>query len=356
MDSSNPSGSRSPAVDVVKGLAIVSVICLHTLSAGTLHRIGALYFIWQAVPVFIFVMGVNAARSFSRRGRRSLRELYSWDYLASRVDRVFVPFLLAFLATILVGALTAEHRSAFTLLAELVTGQLPIGGPGNYFITLLFQLTLVFPLIYWGLRRQPLVTVSVCLAVSATFELLAPHVGVLKNDSYVYEAGIARYVFLVALGGAVANISARRLGRSWWMWSGALVGIAFLTLSQFDASAIPWGLPGWENSDFAAAFYPAMLVLGAMWALPRLASSVLSRGVAELGRASYHIFLLQIIWFGLGVWRMDSLLALLGNLAVTLVAGVVFYRVMERAPLPRVASLVSRGRAMRAERRLRPIS
>jgi len=356
MDSSGASGSRSPAIDVVKGLAIVSVICLHTLSAGTLHRIGALYFIWQAVPVFIFVMGVNAARSFQRRGRRTLRELYSWDYLASRVDRVFVPFVLAFLATSLIGALTAEHRSPATLLSELVTGQLPIGGPGNYFITLLFQLTLVFPLIYWGLRRQSLVTVIACLAIDATFEVLAPHIGLLKSDAYLYEAGMPRYLFLVALGGAVASMPARRLGRAWWMWCGTLVGVAFLTLAQFDASAIPFGLPGWENSDFAAAFYPATLVLVAIVALPRLASSALSRGLAVLGRASYHIFLVQIIWFGLGVWGMDSLPALLGNLAVASLTGLVFYLVMERAPVPRLASLVARRRTTIAGQRLRPSS
>jgi peptidoglycan/LPS O-acetylase OafA/YrhL len=355
MGSSTASGSRSPSIDIVKGLAIVSVICLHTLSTSALHRIGALFYIWQAVPVFIIVMGINGARSFRRRGRRSLRELYSWDYLATRVDRVFVPFLLAFFATGLIETLTAEHRSLSTLPADLVTGQLPIGGPGNYFITLLFQLTLIFPLIYWGLRRQPLVTVIACLAVSATFELLAPHVGVLKDDSYLYEAGMVRYLFMAALGGAVANMSARRLYRAWWMWCGALVSVAFLTVSQLDASAIPFGLPGWENSDFAAAFYPAMLVLLATVALPR-AASAFSRGVAELGRASYHIFLLQIIWFGLGVWGMDSLPALLGNLTVTLLAGLVFYWIMERAPLPRVASLVSRRRATLARRPLRPIS
>jgi peptidoglycan/LPS O-acetylase OafA/YrhL len=353
MGSSNQSGSRSPAIDIVKGLAIVSVICLHSLSAGTLHRIGALYLIWQAVPVFIFLMGVNAARSFSRRGRRSLRELYSWDYLASRVDRVFVPFLLAFLATTLVGALTAEHRSAYTLLAELVTGQLPIGGPGNYFITLLFQLTLVFPLIYWGLRRQPLATVTVCLAANATFELLAPHVGFLKSDAYLYEAAMLRYLFLVALGGAVANMSARRLSTAWWMWCGALVSVAFLALAQFDASAIPFGLPGWENSDFVAAFYPATLVLGAMFALPRLASSRLSGAMVELGRASYHIFLFQIVWFGLGVWRMDSLPALIGNLTVTLLAGLVFYRLMARLPLPTAAGLLAKRRGTHIRRNLR---
>ncbi len=353
MDSSNASGSRSPAIDIVKGLAIVSVICLHTFSISTLHRIGALFFIWQAVPVFVFMMGVNGARSFGRRGRRSLRELYSWDYLASRVDRVFVPFLLAFLATSLIGTLTAERRSPSTLLAELTTGQLPIGGPGNYFITLLFELTLVFPLIYWGLRRQPLVTVIVCLAVNATFELLAPPVGVLKDDSYLYEAAVVRYLFLVALGGAVASMSARRLGRDWWMWGGALIGVAFLTLSQFDASAIPWGLPGWENSDFAAAFYPAMLVMLAMLALARVSSGALSRGLVEVGRASYHIFLLQIIWFGLGVWGKNSLLALLGNLAVTLLAGLVFYRLMARLPLPTAAGLLAKRRGTHIRRNLR---
>jgi len=346
MDSSAVSRSRSPAIDIVKGLAIVSVICLHTLSPPTLHRIAALFYIWQAVPVFIFMMGLNGARSLRRRDRRSMRQLYSWEYLASRFDRVFVPFLLAFVGVVLVERLTrTEHRGLSTLLVDVLTGELPIGGPGNYFITLLFQFTLVFPLVYWGLRRWSRATVVLCLAINAAYEQLAPHVGLLKTDPYLYEACIVHYLFLVALSGALARAPARRLLRSWWLWCGALVSAAFLALAQLDASAIPFGVAGWENSDYAAAFYPTLLVLLGMVARPRLMSTALARGMALAGRASYHIFLLQIIWFGLAVWGMDSWPALLGNLAVTLLVGFVFYRAMALVSLPTAAGLVARRQA-----------
>jgi peptidoglycan/LPS O-acetylase OafA/YrhL len=335
--------SRSSAIDIVKGLAIVSVICLHTLSTSTLHQIGALFHIWQAVPVFVFVMGLNGASSLRRRGRHSLSELYSREYLASRFDRVFVPFLLAFIGTVLVEALMhTEHRGPATLLADLLTGELPIGGPGNYFITLTFQFVLVFPLVYWGLRRWRLATVLLCLAISATFELLAPHVGFLDSDPYLYEACLARYLFVIALGGALSGIPARRLLGSWWLWCGALISTAYLMLAQIDPSAIPFGVKGWENSDFAAAFYPALLVLLGMVALPSLAAAALARGTAELGRASYHIFLLQIIWFGLAVWGVHSWQALPRNLAVTLIAGLAFYRAMSVMPLPSATRFVAR--------------
>ena len=113
---------RSQAIDLIKGIAIVAVICLHTLSPGTLDAIGAQFYLWQAVPVFLFLMGLNATSSLRRRGGRTMRELYSRDYLAGRFDRVYVPFLIAFLVTLALALLTqTPHSRAPSCWATLMT-------------------------------------------------------------------------------------------------------------------------------------------------------------------------------------------------------------------------------------------
>jgi peptidoglycan/LPS O-acetylase OafA/YrhL len=338
--------SRSSAIDVIKGLAIVSVICLHTFSVSTLHQIAALFHIWQAVPVFIFLMGVNGASSLRHRDRRSLGELYSREYLSSRFDRIFVPYLVAFLAVVLLDVVrNTDQRSAATLVVDLLTGELPIGGPGNYFITLLFQFVLVFPLVYWGLRRRLLLTVAVCLSINVAFELLASRGGAFAGDPYLYEACILHYIFLMALGGALSGVEARRLLGSWWLWCGAMASIVYLAFVQIGPPAMPLSLAGWEGSSYAAAFYPALLVLLGMAVLPARARTPPAQGLAELGRASYHIFLLQIVWFALLAGDVGSWGALPLNLTVTLLAGLAFYKVMALMPLPSMARLTARRRA-----------
>ncbi|MGP0101727.1 MAG: acyltransferase family protein [Solirubrobacteraceae bacterium] len=340
------SGAAKPrlsAIDIIKGLAIVSVICLHTLSTNTLYAIAALFHIWQAVPVFIFLMGRNAASSLERRGSRSVRELYSRQYLASRIDRIYVPFLVAFAASVLLTVLThTAHDHARTIAGGLLVGMLPIAGPGNYFITLVFQFALVFPLVFRGLQRWPVATLLLCLAINVTFDLYARRIGVIRDHPYIYEVCLAQYVLLVALGGLLARIPARRLLTARWLWVGALVGAAYLGLNSIDNSN---GLFGGSNWAFASVFYTVFIVVLGMGSLPSREHGWLSKGLVELGRASYHVFLVQIIWFGLAVWTPGSVPVLLGNLAVTLAAGVVFFRAMARMPLPTAAGLLARRHA-----------
>ena len=336
-----PAGySRSAAVDLIKALAILSVICLHSLSTATLDATAATFYIWQAVPVFVVLLGINGAASLRRRGGSTLRELYLRDYLAPRFDRVYIPFLLAFAGTVLVvGLVRVAHYSFYGLIGDLLSGQLPIDGPGNYFITLLFQAVLLLPLLYWGMRRRPLPVLLLCLAITVGYEALALHVGLASTHPLFYEACVARYLLLMAVGCALADVSAKHLLRAWWLWCGALLGAAYLALDLADPGAVEVG------AFSATALYPALLVVLGMRGLQWVSGPAMHVGV-EVGRASYHTFLVQIVWFGLGVWSIDSLPALAGNLAVTIAAGVAFYELMSRAPLPSLADLLARRREL----------
>jgi hypothetical protein len=204
---------------------------------------------------------------------------------------------------------------------------------------------LLLPLLCWGLRRWPRRTPAVCLAVAAGYEVWARRSGFVSSDPYLYEACIARYVVLLALGCILSGVPAERLLRSRRLWLGALLSAAYLVLVDLDPAAIPFGEPFSVGQAFPAIFYPALLTLLGIRHLAHARGPLAALGV-ELGRASYHIFLVQIAWFGLGVWALDSVAALLGNLAVTLAAGVAFYELLERAPVPSAARLLARPQAV----------
>jgi peptidoglycan/LPS O-acetylase OafA/YrhL len=351
MHSSTALPARSPAIDLVKGLAIVSVIFLHTLPAHTLDDIGATLYISQAVPVFVFLLGFNAASSMRRRGARALRELYGRDYLVGRFDRVYVPFLVAFAVTMVAAILAHRHHTGLSELpVDLPLGLFPIDGPGNYFVTLLFEFTLVFPLVFWGLRRWPVRTLLLCLALNTVLEVMVPRVHIFQVHPYPYYASIARLLFLAALGGYCTAMPVRVALRSRWLWCGALLSAVFLVLNRYDYSLLSSAHLTNVGEPLLAAVYPAALVLLGVAFLPALTGLLPARGGAMLGRASYHIFLVQIAWFGFAVLHSHGLSALLVNLAVTLSLGVVFYELMGRVPLPSVERLILLGKSLRAQK------
>lgn len=326
----NPS-RRLLAIDLIKGLAIISVIILHTVSLHVLYQTAALFHIWQAVPVFMCLMGLNGISSLRRRGMHSLRDLYSRDYFAARFDRIIIPFLLAFACTALVAGLT--HRSHYD--AFMFLGELPIGGPGgNYFIALVIQYALLIPLIYWGLRRWPKRALLLCLAIDISFEIAAPRIALFHSHPYLYSVCSLRFLFLVGLGGVIAGLSTSQLLSSWWLWAGALLSTAYLGLIYADGHVVLFGEAAYRGQIFLIDFYPLLMVVLGMRLLPSVARGRFTRGIAELGRASYHIFLVQIIWFGALMWAAGSWAALLPNLAATLTVGLIFYRLTISMPLP----------------------
>ena len=133
-------------IDILKALAIISVVILHTIPEEYLYSTFAVFHIWQAVPVFMIIMGVNLAMSFKRREYHKLNEMYSLDYLLRRFERIVYPFILFFVLTFIFGIIKTimigENRIYLGALSLI--GFLPVTGPGNYFITLLFQLLIYF--------------------------------------------------------------------------------------------------------------------------------------------------------------------------------------------------------------------
>ncbi len=247
-------GKRIQVIDYIKGLAIISVLLLHLLPEQTTPAV-----IWivisQAVPTFMLVMGFNAALS-SRMRPRSIR-----DYLKTRAKRILPFFAAAFAASLALGlALNIPIRIG----GQQLIGYFPVPGAGNYFIPLVFQFVLLFPLMHYIYRRSPKASLLAFFGLNIAFE--AGKIAGIQGIAVVYQYCIARFLALIWIGFFLAEKVAR-------------TGIK---------------------------------------KRPEKATTLL-KPLAVLGMASYHIFLTQILLFSeigdalaIPTWTMAWLIIALG--------------------------------------------
>jgi peptidoglycan/LPS O-acetylase OafA/YrhL len=318
---------RLAQIDLLKGLAVLSVIALHGLTAEELHDAWSPFHFGQAVPVFLVVMGMNGASSFRDRRAAAPRELLSPSYFAGRFDRLVMPFAVVWLASLAVGAVHGGLHFG-PLLAVGVT---PLSGPGNYFVTIAFEFVLVFPLLFWAFVRAPLATVLGCFALDAAFELAAPSL-FSGAFPYGYDAAIPRYLGQIAIGLWIADHPAPGARANRWIVWLAPLSVAYLVLQRFEPDAFSWLRDDFgTTTNFLAAPFAGALVLAGLRFLPRRAARAPVAVVAALGRASWHVFLVQMVWFAaVGDRGLDVLpLHVLGSCAI----GYTLFHAMSRSRL-----------------------
>ena len=149
--SARAGSARIPAIDVVKGLAIIGVIAQHALTRENMDGTGADFWLRQSVPVLFVLMGFNAARAGLRRPAPTLAEAYGARYWRGRFRRILLPLLVVSAVALVVGAASGHlHLRALALV-----GYLPVPGPGVYWITILLTFTLIWPAVDAPLPAPP---------------------------------------------------------------------------------------------------------------------------------------------------------------------------------------------------------
>ena len=319
---------RIPQIDILKGLAILGVTAQHAFASAFLYRAWDFVYLAQAVPIFFVLMGLNASRSLSKAAPITLRRLYTPRYFRERFDRLVVPFLLLWPAAAGVALAFGEfHVGPLALLGVYPS----TGGPGTYFVTILFEFALVFPFVFWCLVRSPLLTSIALIALDVGFNVLAPHVGVFTATSaghYIYDAAISKYAIVILAGFWLTRVEVNRklILR---LTPFAVAGVIYLILLHQDPQAFNWLINSFSRpTNFLSAGYAIWLTCLGLLFLPSETHSIVSRVLARLGRASYHIFLVQIVWFS--VARNHSwYLALLGIVACSGI-GYLYFVFLER--------------------------
>ena len=193
-------------IDLIKAVAVIAVVVLHSLPVDTLKTLLAPFHVWQAVPVFMMVAGMNSYFSAARlpAGWRAHYAARRWCRYGRRL---LAPFTVVWLLEVAV-LLATRRPPAGKIFFSYFSGGF---GPGSYFIPIFVQHLLLYPLIFRWLRRfrdkQSLLLLLVFFGAALLLEYLCVAANLPEK---VYRLLYVRYFFAVAVGSLLVSRSFSR--------------------------------------------------------------------------------------------------------------------------------------------------
>ena len=305
---------RIESIDFLKGLAIIFVIATHAFSGESLKMAAATLYVGQAVPIFLLVAGITSQLSFARRGH-SLKAYYY--KLPAQIIYLWGWYLLTVLVFMAFNHLPLSWGAIFN---QLVYGHI---GAGGYFIPLMVQHLIFFPLLMLlkcKLNNSALF-ILVVLILNAVLEYLCVAFNV---ESSSYRVLYVRYITVAALGAVFAD---------WMNWLRApkallilltALSIAYILAVIYAGFSLAFIPNLWTNHHYPAAFYTATFCALGTLVYSKISTSpsafapaispkcrpcnlfwirlqpLLKKGVAAInsyGKSSYMIYLFQMIYF-----------------------------------------------------------
>jgi hypothetical protein len=301
-------------LDVLKAIAIAFVVMDHSLTWEIKGAMGSIFWERLSIPFFLIVMGFNLGVSSKYRNARTFRDLYSLDYFKRKIKRYVLPFIILYIASIILGATLGYINTNEYLLL----GYLPFWGPGNWFIPLLFGSILIFPLVYWLFDRLPLLTVGLCFISELVLQNFLWYLYPAASNEFDWfiisaiRVNVLFFLPAVGLGLWFSRGFDLRSKRNWFVYLYMPISVFFM----FDyATEIVSSLPGaigqtmttiqdFIKGDYTLLFYgyAAFFFLLAMMAIPQTASGGVQKFFERVGRSTYHILLFQIFWMSIIYW------------------------------------------------------
>lgn len=276
-------------IDLLKGLAIISVILLHTWPEKVLLITGAPFHIWQAVPVFILIAGFVGTLSYMRQDTTGFRQCYRKSLLFRRFKRILAPFTLLFIVQIVLLCFTGiKEITLQNIVFSYITGGY---GPGSYFIPIILQHILILPILYFWAIRNPKYFLITTFLVSLVSEYLMITALV---PEWAYRLLYVRYLFAGALGVWLA-VSKQTIDKR--LVIGGLISLIYIVAVNYLNIQFWFLYPAWGSQHAPSYFWPLLIVMIGLMHLPSASKNVVSAVLEQLGQASWHIFLVQMAFF-----------------------------------------------------------
>lgn len=129
--------------DFVKGIAILFVILLHTVSHQFLFDSYAYFHIWQAVPLFILISYTLMFSKFEKKN--NLHDYYSKQSIFKVLKRIVLPYILFQCLIFILSFLRYGTWNIYGLILG--------SGPGAYYPFIYIQLWLTAPFLGYLLNK-----------------------------------------------------------------------------------------------------------------------------------------------------------------------------------------------------------
>lgn len=279
---------RNYNIDMLKALAIISVILIHSMTHDMLYSILAPYYIWQTVPVFMILMGYNLANSYKRKENESVSDILTQNHLRNKAIRILFPFIIVWSIQLLIQLVYFENTNIRQLIGSFFGGGY---GPGSYFIPMVIQATLLTPVLYSLIKKSPTKMAVLLFFVSLLLDYGVHWVGI---SGSIYRFLIIRHIFGLTLGVWLAFN--REKVRLKWLLPLALLSFVYITaVHYFDWSFVMERY--WHSQHAPSYFWVLFIILVGFRCYDISKETVIERSLIKIGQASFHIYLTQMFYF-----------------------------------------------------------
>lgn len=314
-------------IDYLKALAIIMVIITHYEWEDKTTP----FFTWviaMAVPIFMLLMSYNFSMSYERKTNGKLVELYGWRSIMPRLVRFTVPFVLIFVLEMILEYIRGQRFSVGEIAACFVQGGI---GPGSYYYPILIQLLFVFPIIYLMVKHLSWLGVAGVIWLNYAYE---NYVYNNEMELEIYRLLAPRYLLFLAMGCYLYFHLKDKKKYPLPVWILVLefaVGFSFIVwVYQFQNQSELELFRFWTRTSMLTAFYifPIVYLLFRCFMDKKITGKT-GEMLSEIGKASYHIFLVQMVYFeffadALVPFNQPVLVSVI-NIAVCVTVGYGFY-------------------------------
>lgn len=290
MKKENEMSDRMWQLDYLKAVAIIFVILLH--STWTEAQRACIFFpygINLAVPVFMYVSGYVNMRSYERR---TTDTIVDWirERLIKQVMQLYLPFIFPFCLEL--WYMCVYKNLSVTFLGAMKLFLLGGFGPGSYYVSILLQFAMVFPILFYIVKKNEkwgavvIILVQLCLEIVSTMMDLP--------DS-IYRVLLFRYFVFILLGMLFYKHS--HIAKSVLLLLTAL-GAAYIYIISYGGYT-PVIFKNWTDTSMPTVLWLAALmypVIHYMKSLPGIIGNI----VSTIGKSTYYIFMVQKLFFIIG--------------------------------------------------------
>lgn len=296
-------------VDLLKTFMIAFVIIDHAL--GYVNKWGLGLELWErmSIPIFLIVMGFNMGNSLKKENKTTLKELYSFEYFKKKFWRFVFPYLIFYVISTTIGFLIygASFPNTFYedwLLNYIIFQRSLLEGPGNWFIPVLFQSIFLIPLLYWLISKWPKASLILCFAVEISMHLfLCIYIGPVTLDSWAIEIYfrlmILLYLSAIGMGLWFSQDHSLFSKRNLFVWVLFPISLIYMIAWDFfnfrlqiDGSGIVRG-----DYNYLTFLYSALIFLIILRLIPKNPKNALAKVVSAMGKATFHIYLVQDVFY-----------------------------------------------------------
>lgn len=313
---------RIQFIDYLKAICVIMVIITHYDWNEKTTPIFTML-INMAVPIFMIVSGYNMAMSNLKKTDGRIKNMYGWKLLKPKLVRFLLPFFAVCLIEIIILVIEGKHLDLFRIFV------LGAYGPGSYYVPILLQMLILFPLIFILMRKSNHLGLLSATAANCIYEVAVRVSGV---DEYYYRLCIGRYILLIAFG-CYLYLNPQKNWKKYQLVFMFMTGLAYI-VAVFVFGYEPVLFEYWTPTAMPIAFYifPIVVFLFHNFYHSRI-PGVIGDGLAYIGKSSYHIFLVQMVYYHFGmehIFHAPTVVVVIENIMICTITGMVFYEAENR--------------------------